>query len=279
MQPLASVADTALGAPSTDVLERLRAALPSLSARSRQAASFILANPERVVQLSASQLAAETGTSVGTVVRLCHAAGLAGIHELKLRLVSLLGRERIARGLPTDRPGAQTLADIVDDLCRTATALDHGAVERAAATLRQATRILIVSSGTSQPLAIEFGNWLNSIGRAVAYPTDGGTQEAVARQLGPHDVCFAISHSGTTAATLDPVRTAMSHGALTIALTSYSGAPLVDLAHDVIIAGASASHARGDEMASRMVHHAVLQVLRSLLSTPSALPAPTADHV
>lgn len=256
------------------VLESLRAALPSLSARSRQVAGFVLSHPDRIVGMSAARIARETNTSVGTVVRLCHAVGLPGIQDLKLRVIAELGLGRIVDSVPTDSQGSATLARIIEDLCRTAAALDHDLIERLAAALGGANRVLLVSSGTSQPLAIEFGNWLSSQGRAVSYPTDSGTQAAVSSQLGTSDICFAISHSGVTEATLAPMRAAAANGARTVALTSYSRAPLARLADIAIVAGAAADGARSEEMASRMVHHAVLQVLRTLLSLSHRTPSP-----
>ena len=260
---------------AVDILESLRAAMPSLSTRSRQAASFVLARPSHVIGMSAARLAFETGTSVGTVVRLCHQIGLPGIQALKLRLAAQLGYGGIADSSSDGGVGSTIFSRILEDLGRTAVAIDHTTVERVAAALRDASRILIVSSGTSQPLAIEFGNWLSSAGRTVAYPTDSRTQEAVARQLGAGDVCFAISHSGTTAATNDPLRIAAELGALTVALTSYSGSPLAQVADTAVIAGAGNDGIRGEEMASRMVHHAVLQVIRSLLSPSDTIRCPS----
>lgn len=260
-----------VGAAATlDMLERLRAALPSLSHRMQQAAHFILEHPERSITLSAAQMALETQTSVGTVTRLCHAVGLPGIHALKSRLTAQLGTFHPATSLPTDSPGAVTFARIVSDLTRAAAVLDHDAIRQVAEVMRGSKRILIVSSGTSQPLAIEFGNWLSSAGRAVAYPTDGRTQEAVAQQLDAGDVCFAISHSGTTEVTNHPLQVAAAHGAKTVALTSYSGVPLTGLVDTAIVAGALGDGARNEDTASRMVHHAVLQVLRSLITSSSS---------
>lgn len=251
--------------PRADVLERLRAALPSLTSRSRRAAEFVLEDPARAAHLSAARMALETGTSVGTVVRLCHSVGLSGVQELKLQLAEQLGAGTTAPTLPAGGPGEATFARIIDDLRVTASVFDHSRVGTLVEAIESAPRILIVSSGTSQPLAIEFGNWLNSAGRYVAYPTDTLTQDAVASQLGTEDVAFAISHSGRTPATLEPVRTAAARGATTAALTSSSASLLARIVDVAIVAGAGADGARSEDMASRMVHHAVLQVIRARL--------------
>lgn len=251
------------------VLETLRAQAPTLSPRMRTVADHILSDPRAIVASSAARIAVETGTSVGTVIRLCQAIGVPGIHELRMRLAAesddLTRADFDAEELS---PSARTFLRIAETLARTARIVDHDVVLRSAELLQAAHRILVVSSGTSQPLAIEIGNSLNWAGYSVAYPSDSRTQEAVAERLGAQDVCFAISHSGTTNATLTPLRLAGERGAATIALTSYVGSPLALAAEHAVIAGATGDEGRSDEMASRMVHHAVLQVIRSLLPSP-----------
>lgn len=250
----------------TGILEHVRSAMPTLSARSRTVAAYLLAHPERAVEASAARLAEETETSVGTVVRLCQTLGLSGIQALKLSLAADLGLgHRAVLAARDDNLSDATFARIITSLTRTAASIDHEALEYVAARIDSAQRILLVASGTSQALAMEFGNWLNWSGYTVSYPMDSRTQEAVSNRLGPGELCVAISHSGVTHLTNEPLRIASSRGATTIALTSFTGTPLVALADVAIIAGADRDDARSDDMASRMVHHAVLQVIRSLL--------------
>lgn len=262
--------------PGADVLERTRQLLPSLSPSSRQVAEAVLARPTEIVSLPATGLAEASGTSVGSVVRFCHAIGLSGYQDFKDRLFTCT--VSAPAPLLADRPGRR--AGTVDavmtatlvGLARAADSIDERAIRRAADLLRDARRILIPSSGPSQPIAMALGQSLSYAGYAVSYPTDAETQIASAQTLGAQDVLLAISHSGTTARTLDSVRAAAAAGASVVALTSYLQSPLSDLADVAIVAGSDADSFRTRDAASRPVHLVVVQALVAILTSLDETP-------
>ena len=65
---------------------KIIAAYPSLSPAERQAADFILSDPDAVPQLSIKQIAARAGVSMPTVTRLVRRAGYCGFTELRIAL-------------------------------------------------------------------------------------------------------------------------------------------------------------------------------------------------
>lgn len=244
----------------------------------------MLADPERALGFSAGRLAQHSGTSVGSVVRFCHAVGFPGYQDFKDRLGAEARRGGFdvaavtAQGARLGVAG-QVLAHTLVGLDRTLTSLDLSSIRRTADVLREARRILIPAAGPSQPVAMAFGMWLSWSGYAVSHPTDHHTQQAIAQRLRPGDVCFAVSHSGTTEHTLESVRIARQQGAATLALTSFSHAPLAELCDIAIVAGAGADPYRTADMASRPVHHAVLEAAWALLQQPADdSPAPSTPH-
>lgn len=65
---------------------KIIAAYPSLSPAERQAADFILSDPDAVPHLSIKQIAARAGVSMPTVTRLVRRAGYSGFTELRIAL-------------------------------------------------------------------------------------------------------------------------------------------------------------------------------------------------
>ena len=252
--------------------------MPSLTTSTRRVADTVLADPERALGLSAGRLAQRSGTSIGSVVRFCHAIGFPGYQDFKDRLGAEARRGGFdiaaitAHGVRLGVAG-EVLAHTLGSLSRTLTSLDLGSIQRTADVLRGARRILIPAAGPSQPVAMAFGMWLSWSGYAVSHPTDHHTQQAIADRLHPGDVCFAVSHSGTTEHTLQSVRIAQRQGAATLALTSFARAPLTTLCDTSVVAGAGADHYRTADMASRPVHHAVLEAVWALVQHPVPGPA------
>lgn len=220
--------------------------------------------------MSAARLAEVSGSSVGSVVRFCHALGVPGYQDLKIRLAQRHNPAwsspavRSVDGGPPDA-GQQVFADMADALFDTARVLDAALLERAVGLLINAQRTLIVATGTSSPFAADLAYRLTAIGLPVSYPTEVETQQAAARRLGPQDVCFAISNSGTTSFTIESIRAANGNGAPTVALTSFANSPLSKLADVVLVAGSRQGAYRSEEMASRLVHLAVLHTLCVLI--------------
>lgn len=247
-----------------DLLELIRSRVPSLPGSGRRVAETVLRDSARLVGLSAVQLAQESATSVGSVVRFCQSIGLPGYNAFQRRLAADLGRGR--GSLAAARPAPASVAEsvlfqAVDDLVRSVDHIDVAAVQAAALVVRGAERVLICSSGPSQPVAVTLGSALARAGLTVQYPSDMETQEAIAHALGPADVCIGVSHSGTTANTLRSVELAAERGAGTVALTSFADSPIANECDLALVAGAPADRHRSADTASRIAHHALVQAL------------------
>jgi DNA-binding MurR/RpiR family transcriptional regulator len=220
--------------------------------------------------MSAARLAKASGSSVGSVVRFCHALGLPGYQDFKIRLAqrsapawSPLITGSVDRASPT--AAQKVFADIADVLVDTAHAMDVAMLDRVADLLINAQRILIVATGTSSPIAADMAYRLTTIGLPVSYPAEVDTQQAAAHSLGCKDVCLAISHSGRTPSTIESIRIAITNQTPTVALTSFANSRLSGIAEAVLVAGSRPGAYRSEEMASRLVHLAVLNALWVLI--------------
>jgi DNA-binding MurR/RpiR family transcriptional regulator len=261
--------------PSTDtpsppsvggpIVARIRALAPSLSPTGRRIGEAVTAEPGRVVELTVSDLASASGTSVASVVRFCQDLGLRGFGDLKLRL---------AREHGTAAGPARAEGDVLDEVLRSSAAaladaaagVDRDAFRTAAELVGGAHHVLIVGVGTSAPLALDAAYRLRGIGVLAEAPADVHVQHVSARLLGPGAVCLAVSHTGQTRETLTATAAARDAGAATIAVTSFYRSPLTELCDHALVAGSPETRHQIEARASRLVHSALLDALAAAVA-------------
>lgn len=252
----------------SDVRHLIRANLQGFSPAERRVADVVLADPLEILDASVTELADRAGTSAASVVRMCTSIGLKGYQELKTRLAvehvpDADSIEEVAPG--TAGQLTATLRDFASALRDTASVLDVEPVENVIDALLGARRIQFAAVGTSAMLAFDGSYRLTTLGLSAFYVGDVHAQHIQARMLGPEDVLFAVSHTGSTFETLAAVRAARTAGATVVAVTSFARSPLTELCHHVIIAGSAETRIRVEAVASRLVHLAVLDALHVLL--------------
>ncbi|GGH45650.1 MurR/RpiR family transcriptional regulator [Microbacterium album] len=254
------------------LVERLRAALAGLTPAERRVAGVVLRDPLAVIHKSVSQLAQEAESSAATVVRLCTTLGLRGYQELKITLAreALPGaravHDAVAEGDDAHAVARKVLGTTSDALARTADSLDASVLAAIARRIMGARRVLVGAVGTSAPLAQDIAYRLTTVGIPATFVPDVHTQHVTARMLGPEDLFFAISHTGSTFETLAAARAAQESGATTVALTSFATSPLTEVVDLSLIAGSAETAYRVEAMASRIVHLAVLDALYVLIA-------------
>ncbi|OLT11357.1 RpiR family transcriptional regulator [Pseudonocardia sp. CNS-139] len=248
-------------------MEDIRMRTAGLSPAEQRVARAVLGEPLHVFEMSVTELASFSGTSVGTVVRFCQRLGLRGFQDLKLRLAresipveeQLLHEVRSADG-PGDVLG-KVFTGTARALEEAGGAVDPAAFERIVERLVAARRIVFTAVGTSAPLAADISYRLTTIGLPATFPADVHVQHVTARMLGPADVCFAISHTGSTTETLAVTKAARLAGATTVAVTSFLDSPLTELVDHLLVAGSRETSYRIEAMTSRLVHLAVLDAI------------------
>jgi DNA-binding MurR/RpiR family transcriptional regulator len=248
------------------VLPRLRAALPSLQPGDARVVHFVLQDPVRVIGMTVSEVGEGSRTSASTVVRCCQKLGYSGFHDLKLALALEATPDQAV-------PGEIEQGDLPGDVLRKILRSDGQAIEEALATidmrafeqaveaLDSAKRVLFVGVGTSAPLAQDAAYRFITIGVHADAPADVHVQHVSSRLLQAGDVCFAVSHTGSTQETVAAIEAAREAGATTIALTSFVNSPLTHVAGLALVAGSRETTFRLEAMASRIAHLSVLDAL------------------
>jgi DNA-binding MurR/RpiR family transcriptional regulator len=170
----------------------------ALSRAEQRVADAVLADPAGVFEMSVTQLAGASATSVGTVVRFCQRLGLMGFQDLKMRLAREAGLA--ANPLPDEVSDGDSAAEVLAKvLAGSAQALadaaqspvDGEALGQVVEALLSARRIVFAAVGTSAPLAADISYRLTTIGLPATFPADVHVQHVTARMLGPGDLLVA----------------------------------------------------------------------------------------
>ncbi|WP_328315704.1 MurR/RpiR family transcriptional regulator [Streptomyces sp. NBC_00388] len=260
-------------ASSADTLARIRAALPSLAPSERRVAEAVLADPAQASELSIGVLGERANTSVATVMRFCRTLGIGSYPQLRLALAAAAARERALGGerpAPgTDISATDSLDEIVSKIIYnevraledSAAGLDVEMLGRAVDAVAGARRIDIFGVGASAFVGQDMHQKLHRIGHMAFIWTDRHAALTAAALLGPGDVALAISHSGETEDTVEPLQAAGERGAITIALTNDPRSTLAENAGLVLTTCARETPFRSGATVSRIAQLAIVDCL------------------
>ncbi len=245
--------------------DRIRGLTPSLSPAGRRIAEAVMRDPARVVELTVTDLAVESGTSLASVVRFCQELELRGFGDLKLRLAAETARS------PAAEPGGSGPRGILQEVLHSsaqalhaaATAVDADVFARVAGLVARSPHVFVIGVGTSAPLAQDCAYRLRSVGVLAEAAADVHVQHVGAAFLRPGATCVAVSHTGQTRETLAAADAAKAAGADTVAVTSFHRSPLTELCGHALVAGSVETRHQIEARASRLVHAAVLDALHS----------------
>jgi len=247
-------------APS-DVLARIRAMLPGMSAAEARIGRILQADPAAASTFTVNELAQQASTSTATVVRAARRLGFAGYPQLRLALAAHGGSIHPNDGAPLgadisdDDPVGAVLAKLADfeseQLRATAELVDPAALDTVVGLIRSARRIDVYGIGASGLVAQDLTAKLGRIGLDAHPHTEHDAAMVSASLLGPTDLAIGISHSGENPGTVAPLRLARSTGAGTAAITGAARSRLAGHAEHVLVTAGREFGFRSAAMASR----------------------------
>jgi RpiR family carbohydrate utilization transcriptional regulator len=153
-----------------NALSRLRGFLPSLSPAEKKVGAYTLANPDQVLQMTLDEIAEQTGVSNATALRFCYSLGYESWLALKFALVQSLPNAPHLNGDSPDKKDKngvitrKVLRRSMQAIDDTLAIMEDSKIDQAVGLIRKARRILIVSAGTSAPVAQEMHKRLLRLG-------------------------------------------------------------------------------------------------------------------
>jgi DNA-binding MurR/RpiR family transcriptional regulator len=263
---LASVND----AESTPLV-RIRSLLPGLARAEQRVAQVVLEAPSSVARRSITEVALAAHTSETTVTRFCKAVGVGGYPQLRIALAADTARSeaRSSRNLGGEINLDDDLASVISKVSfADARAVEETAEQLDAPTLQEvidivagAGRVDVYGVGASAFVAADLQQKLHRIGRISFAWSDTHIMLTSAAVLSEGDVAIGISHTGATTDTVEALRVAREHGAVTVALTNFPRSPITEVADHVLTTAARETTFRSGATASRIAQLTVIDCL------------------
>jgi len=257
------------------MLDRIKAALPSLAPAEQRVGRLCLADPRAFAKLPVSELADRSHVSKPTVVRFCRSVGYDGLADFKLKLAGTVneGVPFIHRSVDLDDKIGDVMVKVIDNtvaaLLKYRNEASTMAMERAVVALVEAYKagrqIQFFGVGNSGIVAQDGQHKFFRLGVNTTAYSDGHMQVMSASVLRAGDCVVVISNSGRTRDLMDACDIARKNGATTIVITA-SGSPLASAGHIHL----SADHPEGFDkyspMVSRLMHLMILDILATAVA-------------
>ncbi|UJW34634.1 MurR/RpiR family transcriptional regulator [Saccharothrix sp. AJ9571] len=252
-------------------LVRIRSLLPGLARAEQRVAKVVLDDPSNVARRSITEVALAANTSETTVTRFCKAIGVGGYPQLRIALAADTARSEVhsSRNLGGEIGPDDDLAAVIGKVSfadaraveETADQLDVAALQRVIELIAGAGRVDVYGVGASAFVAADLQQKLHRIGRVSFAWSDTHIMLTSAAVLKPGDVAVGISHTGATTDTVEALRVAREHGAITIALTNFPRSPITEVADHVLTTAARETTFRSGATASRIAQLTVIDCM------------------
>ena len=193
----------------------------------KKIANYIMHHTKDVVNMSISELAEASGTSVATISRFCRKCQLDGFHHLKISLAQGIANKssqiKVSNTISRNdiRQSLQNiLANKIEELTQTISLINEKELEKILTCIENAGVVQLVAVGNTLPVALDGAFKLNEMGIRAVAGTIWETQIGFTLSMKEGDVLIAISNSGESKRVAKMVRAASKNGVTTIALTN-----------------------------------------------------------
>ena len=251
----------------TKLLREIKIALPNLRKSEVKVAEFILNKPSAIIELTTAEASSEIGVSEPTLIRFCKAINFDGFQKFKLTLAQQLAADDYFNSYEIDPEDSihelteKVFDSTISEILNVRSQLDQEALEEAIETLANAKRVEFYAFGGSVPVAMDAQHKFFRLKIPSSCISDPHIQFMSANSLNKKDVVVAISHSGTTAALVESIKTVKKTGVIVIGIMP-KGSPVAKLCDIPLEVNAGSDSARiSKPLTSRLGYMAIIDVL------------------
>jgi DNA-binding MurR/RpiR family transcriptional regulator len=254
-------------AESNAILKLLSEKYHEFGRQTKRLAEYVLRHPRSVALCNITELAEQGGVSQFTVTSLCKSLGLSGYKDFKAAFSRTFVRplENIHEEVSETDQVSDVAHKLAESHCASIRAtearLDAVQITRTVDALEKATRLHVYGMGSAGVAAQSSFHKFFRLGLDIVVPQDAHVQVMTASLLCPGDVAIGISTSGRSKEVLDAIRQAKAAGAVTVAISSYPGSPLVKACDLRIISTSQESLYRTESMENLIAQIYILDIL------------------
>lgn len=216
----------------TTIIDKIYSELPAMSQSDQKVAKQVLADPEKIVNSTISELAKIAAVSGASVTRFCHNLGLTGFHDLKIQLAQVSGNEKSHSLQKIAKDDLQTALKQIGDnkvaeIEATLNNIDSQVLKKVLDLLTNSKIVQVSAEGDTYPVAEDAVYKFNQIG-ILAMASGGNVETAIAQSmnLNAQDCLLVISNSGESVALLKQIKVVKEQGIKVIAITNRADSPI-----------------------------------------------------
>ncbi len=259
--------------PRQECLIKIESIYRPLNTAERKVAEFILDNSDKILNMTISEIAAQSRVSESSVFKLCQTLGFGGFRDFRIALArqGVVPAEKpytpVKKSDDAKKVASKVFSISIQTLQDTLRVLDYDELERAYQAIKTARKVLVAALSISRTTAIFAADKLTFMGIDAQAVTDAHFQLMRATQLGAKDVLLAFSRSGDTRDIIDVTKTAKGMGATTIGITNNPRSYFATTVDIILLTKSMDTRFRDDVLASRIEHISVVDVLYTMLAS------------
>lgn len=226
-----------------DAIRLIRQKYKDFSKVSKRIADYILKDPNRLLSLTANEIAANSETSPASVTRFSKQLGFESWEELKLSIAAKQAGNNGKKNIDpivAAQDSIETICVKVESLLSATIedlfySIDKSALERSVNAIRQADTIHLAGIGASSLATYNLYHKFNRAGRHAIFNYDSHMMVEFLNYATEKDVLIAVSYSGLTKEILLACEIAKDKGVTVIFITSNSGQRIKELSDEVLL--------------------------------------------
>ena len=251
----------------TKLLRLIEKNFSDLRKSEKKVANFAIEHSNELSQLKMAEAAEAIGVSEPSINRFCKALGFSGFSEFKNTLARQLAADDYFEVYEINDD--YSIFDLTEKVFETAISeilniqsqLSQDLLEEAIEALANANRVEFYAFGGSVPVAMDAQHKFFRLKIPSSCISDPHIQFMSANSLNKKDVVVAISHSGTTAALVESIKTVKKTGVTVIGIMP-KGSPVAKLCDIPLEVNAGSDSARiSKPLTSRLGYMAIIDVL------------------
>lgn len=263
------------------VIENIQNCYKDFSPTERKVADCVLRYPNQVVEYTVKELAAESGVSEATVVRMCKHAGYKGYWPFRTMLARDMGT--MAEKESADSVGENIVQNVyrkyAEIMLNLGEKIDLEVMKECIKLIDGCKEVHVIAAGDTGTLAQHMGFRLGRIGIKATYSGLADYYLNTINLADAGDVLIAISKSGITKTVLQGVEMAKEKGLKVIAITAYGNSTLGELADYVLLSKGDSSRFDYYKNYSHLSETAVIEAFLDLLTNRDKIIEKQADRL
>lgn len=214
---------------------RIESVLNDLPNSERRIGEYILAYPDKVITMTASQLAQAAGSSSATVIRFCRSIDVPGFTELKVLLATEIEKPRtegysdIQENETLDSLKEKLLGNAYQSMLETIEQLNNEMVEKMVESIANSSTLFVYGVGASGLAAENIQQKWSRVGKNVIFMSDVHSFLSALVSADQQDMFWGISNSGETSEIKFLMKKANELGLKTASLTQFGHNTLSNL--------------------------------------------------